>query len=245
MIRSSARCRARCPGPQPRAGSGRYAHGHLGRIALAFALALGLGGCGGTQEAADTPKPRASADPGGAGDIPAGSVDRRLLEAILREGPPWVLERVPIEEVLDQGKFKGWRLQDFPAEWSHVELQPGDVVTALNGMPLETPDELWAAWATMGNLSEIKVSFVREGEAKELKVPIWGKADPTMAAQLASGKPPVAPPPADGGAPPAGSAPSPPAGTGKGEPGKKIPGIKETIVIHGNEKPQSDTGGEW
>jgi len=215
--------------------------------ALALAMAVGLVGCGGAQDGAETPKPRATANPDTSGDVPAGSVDRRLLEAILREGPPWVLERVPIEEVMDQGKFKGWRLQDFPAEWSHVDLQPGDVVTALNGMTLEKPDELWAAWATMGSAGDIKVSFVREGEAKEIKVPIWGKADPTFAAQLASAKPPTTGlPPAEGGAPGAGSAGSTPTtAPTKDQPGKKIPGIKETIVIPGEEKPQSETSGEW
>ena len=210
-------------------------------LLLAFAVAAGLGGCGGAQEGAEAPKPPATAKPE-SGDVPAGSVDRRLLEAILVEGPPWLLERVPIEEVMDQGKFKGWRLQDFPVEWSHVELQPGDVITALNGMPLETPDELWAAWATMGSSSDIKVSFVREGEAKELKVPIWGKADPTLATKLSSAKAPLPPP--GTAAPAAGSASARPS-PGPDKPGKKIPGIKETIIIQGNEKPQSETSGEW
>jgi hypothetical protein len=197
-----------------------------------------LHGCGGAQEDVETPKPPGTAKPDGASNVPAGAVDRRLLDAILLEGPPWVLERVPIEDVMDQGKFKGWRLQDFPVEWSHVDLQPGDVITALNGMKLETPDELWTAWSTMGSSSQIKVSFVREGEAKELSVPIWGKADPAL----------MGPPPAAGsGSPTAGSAKpvEPSAGPPKDKPGKKIPGIKETIIIQGNEKPQSDTSGEW
>jgi hypothetical protein len=214
-------------------------------LAMALVVVSGWLGCGGTQEGVEAPKPPTTAKADD--DTPAGSVDRRLLDAILREGPPWLLERVPIEEVMDQGKFKGWRLQDFPAEWSHVELQPGDVVTALNGMALETPDQLWAAWANMGTSNDIKVTFVREGEAKELRVPIWGKPDPALAAQLGSSKPPMPPAGAGSGAPPAPSAgpaelpPGPP----KDKPGKKLPGIKDTIIIHGDEKPASESSGDW
>jgi len=95
-----------------------------------------------------------------------------------------VLNRVPIEEVLEKGKFIGWRVQQLPVEWEDVELRAGDVVTAVNTLPLETPTELWAAWTTLTVASEVKVAYLRDGEPRELSLAIYGAANPGVANEL-------------------------------------------------------------
>src|SRR5690606_1505417 len=91
--------------------------------------------------------------------LPEHFIDRRRLEAVLQEGPGWLLERVPIEEVLEGESFVGWRVRGLPVELSTVDLRPGDVVTAVNGMPLETPPDFWAAWTTLTVASELKIAY--------------------------------------------------------------------------------------
>jgi hypothetical protein len=216
---------------------------------LALALSLGLLGwaCGGSPPLEpETPQARPAGPEGPA--IPPGSVDRGLFEAILLEGPQWALERIPIEEVMDQGKFKGWRIVDLPIEWAGIDLRPGDVVTAINGVTLEKPEDLFAAWVAMSSGKEIRVSGSREGEARELVIPIYGDADPAVAAKLsaqgiapdggaaamASSAEPAA---ADAGASPAPTEPTPPPTGGK-------PGRKETIVIKPPERLESEST-EW
>ncbi|MCA9617632.1 MAG: serine protease [Myxococcales bacterium] len=168
------------------------------------------------------PKPEKAAPQAKAPEIPTGAVVRRDLEAVLREGPPWLLERVPIEEVVEGQKFVGWRIQELPVAWRDVDLRAGDVITAVNTLPLETPTDFWAAWTTLGVASEIKLAYQREGEPMELTIPILGAPNPEMAAEL--DKKPASPP------------------------AERPPAEKErrgTIVIKGDEKPLSDTLVDW
>ena len=127
--------------------------------------------------AAATPAPKTAAEP----EQEGGAIERGDLNTVLHQGPAWLLSRVPLEEVLKKGKFIGWRVRELPLEWQGVDLRPGDVVTAVNTMPLETPTEFWGAWTTLTVASELKVAYLREGVARELSLPIQGTADPGMA----------------------------------------------------------------
>ncbi|MSP25399.1 MAG: serine protease [Myxococcales bacterium] len=147
----------------------------------------------------DLPGPAEAATPaaeetGGAPAAPDGSLERADVDAVLREGPAWLLTRIQLEETLDGGKFRGWRLRELPQEWSRVDLRAGDVVTRVNAMPLETPSDFWSAWTTLSVASEVKIDFTRDGAAKELRVPIVGKADPAAAAKLGQAAPTQRPP---------------------------------------------------
>lgn len=220
-------------------------------LAVALAATAPLAACAGPMTEAQAPKPAVPDAAASKAGAPDGSVDRRLLEGILRQGPGWLLVRVPIEEVMDQGKFKGWRVQELPVEWAHVDIEPGDVVTAVNGHTLEREDDLWIAWTTLAAAKSIKISYSREGEPKELEVGIWGDPDPHMIAQLGPATEPAKQGPAPSSAAATGHARAPvpsladepppakskPAGAKAG----KIPGIKETIVIREAERPFSDT----
>jgi hypothetical protein len=86
-----------------------------------------------------------------------------------------VLRQVISEEVLlRDGKFAGWRLVGLPEEWRDIDLKPGDVVTRINGLPLETPDEAWEAWKSVARSPELTISLTRDGAARQIVVPIDG-----------------------------------------------------------------------
>ncbi|MBM4360237.1 MAG: serine protease [Deltaproteobacteria bacterium] len=116
--------------------------------------------------------------------LPKGSVARSYVDQVLREGPGWLLDRVPVEEVVTNGKFIGWRVRELPADWANGDLKTGDVVTRINGMTLETPIEFWSAWSTFAGAAELKLDFLRGAEARVLKVAVAGKPDPAATAKL-------------------------------------------------------------
>ncbi len=122
---------------------------------------------------APPPAAPAAAEPPAAppGHLVRAEVDRVLVT----QGPPWVLRRVLSEEVMkSDGKFAGWRLVGLPEEWRGIDLRPGDVVTRVNGLPLETPDQAWDAWKSIAKAPEIKISLMRDGAPRELTIPIDG-----------------------------------------------------------------------
>lgn len=171
-----------------------------GIAVFAASLALvGLAGCSSTPKAkaageersasrAEKAKPAAKPEP----VVPPGSVSRTRVDSVLKEGPPWLLSRVQIEEVLRHNKFVGWRITQFPSDWDSSGLRPGDVVTDVNGVTLEKPDDLWDAWVTVVGAKEIKVSYERDGKSAQAIVPIVGEPDPNLKKELEQGS---APPP--------------------------------------------------
>jgi len=121
---------------------------------------------------------------------PSEGIDRGVLDYVLGEGPVWVLERVPVEPVVQSGKFVGWRVLEMPLAWSDVDLVPGDVVTAVNAMPVETPNDLWAAWTTLSVASELKIAYLRDEEPREVSLMIHGQPDPELAQRIRRQPPP-------------------------------------------------------
>ena len=170
-------------------------------------------------------KPAAAASASAAPIARAGHIPRAALDAVLQQGAFWVLEQVPIEQVMDKGKFVGWRVLELPRQWASAELQPGDVVTKINTMSLERPEDFFAAWSTLSVASELKVAYLRDGEAKEMSMPIDGSPDPALSqrfqqhAKGPSTSKDLPPPPAQ----------------------YQPPRVKKTIVIKGEDRPLSDT----
>jgi hypothetical protein len=174
---------------------------------LFAAAAVCLVACSSAQEEPKTPKDaganaHAAAGKPAADEAPPGTVARKSLDAVLLRRPPYVLGRVQMEEVLKQNKFIGWRLTSFPADWDKTGLQPGDVVTDVNGVALEKPEDLWTIWLALAEASEIRIGFERDGKAASTSVKIHGAPVPETKVALETGTGmPVDVPPAVGAAP--------------------------------------------
>ena len=80
------------------------------------------------------------------------------------------LERVQVEPALDSGRFRGWTIVDLapPEFWQAVDLKPGDVVTSVNGMPIERDMEAWAAFESLKTAKELDVAYSRAGAERKL-----------------------------------------------------------------------------
>jgi S1-C subfamily serine protease len=146
------------------------------RTPVPLLVALAVVACGGAPPpppaaapAAAVPNARLAAPPAAS----AGhSVARSAIHAVVVQGLGAFLQRVEIDEhpVLLGGRFHGFRvaaLRD-AAFWSGVDLRPGDVVTSVNGFPIEHPEQAQTAFDSLEVASELRVAYERDGQPQEL-----------------------------------------------------------------------------
>lgn len=95
---------------------------------------------------------------------PAAEVAVAELEALLALGPQGVLSATVFEPVVRGRRFIGWRVVAFreggPLEGTRA-LGPGDIITRLNGEPLERPEQFMKAWETLRRSDAISLELVR------------------------------------------------------------------------------------
>jgi type II secretory pathway component PulC len=95
---------------------------------------------------------------------------------VVSDGLGAFLERVDIDDqpVFLGSKFHGFRIASlrdgasWAGFWSGVDLKPGDVVTSVNGFPIEHPEEAQTAFESLEVASELRVAYERAGEKREL-----------------------------------------------------------------------------
>jgi hypothetical protein len=153
----------------------------LRRLLLASSLALALGSAACASSRASSPPAEAAPSrvamaAAATKAVPPGHLDRIEVDRVLvTQGPPWVLRRVMTEEVMgNDGKFSGWRLVGLSEEWSGIDIKPGDVVTRVNGLPLERPEQFWDAWKAVATAAEVTITVIRDGTARQVTLPIDG-----------------------------------------------------------------------
>lgn len=153
-------------------------------VSLFGALAMGICHCGGASvppsaPTADAP-PSASAPAASASPAKSPAADRRLKRSVVHAavalGLGAFLQHVDLEDtpVRVAGKFRGFRIAAFrdPEFWAGVDLKPGDVVTRVNGFPIERPEQAQTAFESLEVAGELRVSYEREGQPRELVYPI-------------------------------------------------------------------------
>jgi type II secretion system protein C len=117
-------------------------------------------------EVAQPPAPAAAA-------AAADHILRRgaVLDAVSK-GLGVLLRHVELEDqpVRVDGKFHGFRIAALrdPQFWAGVDLKPGDVVTSVNGFPIERPEQAQTAFESLQVASELRVAYERDGRPHEL-----------------------------------------------------------------------------
>lgn len=151
-------------------------------------VGLFLAGCGGGAATATQPHTAVVAKAPATSKVPKGAVSRAELLATVDAGLGRFLQRVDVEPSLDAGQFRGFRIVALhPAGyWQGVDLEPGDVVTALNGMPIETEMQAYDAFQALKRSDAIRVSYLRGGKAHTLIVPIVGAPPPASKSKPAA-----------------------------------------------------------
>jgi hypothetical protein len=101
---------------------------------------------------------------------PKGSLWRKDVQEVVDQGLGYFLQRVSVDADVHNGRFKGFRIVELapPDFWQGVDLQPGDVVTQVNGMPIERETEAYAAFESLRSATELRVTFLRNGQQRHL-----------------------------------------------------------------------------
>lgn len=152
--------------------------GHFSlRIALFASLALFAGACGESKAPpkaanAGVSSTKSTADRATA-LVPVTSLKRAAIKETIARGLGAFLQNVTVEDwpVMHGGKFHGFKIRAINPNWS-VDLKPGDVVTRVNGIVPERPEEADAALRLLEKASALKIDFERDGKAKTLELPI-------------------------------------------------------------------------
>lgn len=141
-----------------------------------FSLVNACGGSSVSSKVAKTPEPGAATStetPSPAPEAPSDHTLRRsVVRNVVKGGLGLFLQHVVLDDkpVLKDGRFHGFRIAAFPdpAFWKGVDLQPGDVIVRVNGMPIEHPEEALEAFHSLEVASELRVAYERQGAGREI-----------------------------------------------------------------------------
>lgn len=148
----------------------------LGLVFLALGLvlmSLSLVGCGGARASSSAPEPAVAAEAPPSPLIREGTIPRAELDAVLELGVGRFLQRVTTTPHVEGGSFVGHRLVELNDPiFAGVDLQPGDTLLRVNGMPLERPEQAVAVWNALRVASELTLDLLRDGEPRQLRYAI-------------------------------------------------------------------------
>lgn len=101
---------------------------------------------------------------------PATSQLQQNLQRIARENPGAFAEIIRPQPVFANGVQRGYRV--YPGrnrqQFARLGLQPGDLVTAINGTPLDDPQRGMEIFNTLGTSDRVTVSVERNGQSQDL-----------------------------------------------------------------------------
>lgn len=149
---------------------------------LGGALAAALLACGPSYpetEYPSAPPAGVSKSPDDFAPAPPGALWRKDVDEVLDAGLGKFLQRADLRAELHEGSFVGFRIVELrpPAWWQGVDLVPGDVITRVNGMPIEQPTEAHEAFESLRKSDRLTVSYQRDGQPRELSYSIIPKPE--------------------------------------------------------------------
>lgn len=120
------------------------------------------------------------------------------LRRIAETNPTAFTEVVRPQPVFANGVQRGYRV--YPGrqrqQFSKLGLQPGDLVLAINGTPLDDPQRGMEIFGTMGSADRVTVTVERNGQAQELSLNMAQIQVPDAGGSIAtSGRPDAGQPP--------------------------------------------------
>ncbi len=93
-----------------------------------------------------------------------GQISRGDLKRVLGNGPGGVLALVRTEPARSAGRFLGFRIAEFlQGAPTQVDLRVGDVVVAVNGQAIVSPDDFFKVFQELQVASELRFDILREG----------------------------------------------------------------------------------
>lgn len=116
--------------------------------------------------------PHASTTSGSAAQVGKTPTAWQQTVTHLRQNPNELMQRVQIVPVFEGGQLSGVRLSagSDAALMQQIGLQPGDVVTQVNGQPIDSVARGQQILSSLGNASSVRVTVLRDGKPTDLTV---------------------------------------------------------------------------
>jgi general secretion pathway protein C len=94
------------------------------------------------------------------------------LQELAAQNPGAITEIIRPQPVFANGQQRGYRV--YPGrnrqQFSKLGLMPGDLVTAINGTPLDDPARGMEIMQSMNSASEVTVTVERNGQATQINI---------------------------------------------------------------------------
>jgi general secretion pathway protein C len=129
------------------------------------------------------------------------------MRRLIADQPGVIADIMRPQPVFAQGKQRGYRV--YPGRnrqaFIRLGLRPGDLVTAINGTPLDDPARGQEIFSTIGSASEAQVTVMRNGQQQDLTLnmaQVAQQAEALVGAQegvIPSEQAPAVPPPPNDG----------------------------------------------
>ena len=132
------------------------------------AAALSATACSGAQT---EPEEAVAPAPAPAPPRPAMTIFRDELDETLDRGLQPLIAKVGLRPWFEKDRFVGWKIQfREPGEppFRDSAVRPGDVLTRVNGQPVERPDQMMAVWKSLRGAEQVTFTVLRTGETKEI-----------------------------------------------------------------------------
>lgn len=90
------------------------------------------------------------------------------LRQQIAQNPQRLMDIVRAMPVMEQGKLAGYRIYPAgnPSMFTQLGLHPGDVVTAVNGIPLTDPAQSMRILAALKTSEQISITLLRNGQSQ-------------------------------------------------------------------------------
>ncbi len=168
----------------------------LGCRGLSMVLLFSVSACGGSSAkppeapliSVEQDRATAEVPPASLPEVPT-TLERADVDQVVDAGLGRFLQSVSVEPSLVEGRFQGFRIVEIrpPDAFHGVDLKVGDVVTRINDMPIERPQQAYDAFVSLKQANALVVSFIRGGKPRELTLPIVGApSEPPAATAPAS-----------------------------------------------------------
>jgi len=123
------------------------------------------------------------------------------MRRMMTDDPALMADIMRPQPVFAQGKQRGYRI--YPgrnrAAFTRLGLHPGDLVTAINGTPLDDPSRGQEIFRTIGSSTEAHITVMRNGQQQDLTLNMAQVAQEaeslTSGQEPAQGEPPPTTPP--------------------------------------------------
>lgn len=121
---------------------------------------------------ASTPAVAATAPSAAGEDIPARAMERREIERRLGEESGRILAETTLVPAMDAGRVSGFTITRMPESTLLTEagLRAGDVLTQVNGVPIDSLATLIALWPRLATETAVNAVVLRNGQPVTLSV---------------------------------------------------------------------------